>query len=130
MQKITTVLELKAAIAVLELKQETEGELLKDQFKLTYENLKPINLIKNTFHDLLSSKEIKQDLLSETISMVIGFASKKIVFGNSHNPIKQFVGALLQTGVANLASKNSEGIKGYIMRLYNSYSSKNDTSIS
>ncbi len=129
MQNITTVPELKAAIAVLELQQKLEADLLKDQFKSTYENLKPINLIKNTLHDLLSSKEIKQDLLSETLSMVIGFASKKLVFGNSHNPIKQFVGSLLQTSVSNLAFKNSDGIKGYIMRLYNSFSSKKETEI-
>jgi len=45
MEKITTIADLNDAIRILELKQKFEGELLKEEFKLTVEKLKPVNLI-------------------------------------------------------------------------------------
>ena len=49
MASITTAAELKNAIQQLEVKQAGEFKLMKEEFKNTYENLKLINIIKNTF---------------------------------------------------------------------------------
>jgi hypothetical protein len=50
MEKITSVEELKKAILLLEIKQANEGALLKEQLLVTYESLKPINLIKKSLY--------------------------------------------------------------------------------
>jgi hypothetical protein len=127
MKKITNVAELKEQILWLEIKQANEARLLKEQFKTTLEDLRPVNLIKKTFKDLVAAPELKEDLLATTLSMAAGFLTKKIVVGATHNPIKMVLGALLQMGVTAVAAKNSDGIKSTIMDLINKFSKKNKT---
>src|ERR1035437_9630354 len=55
MQNITSIAGLKDAIQVLEAEQSIRGQLLKDQLFLTYESLKPVNLIRNTLKEISSS---------------------------------------------------------------------------
>ena len=111
MSKITTTAELKEAIRLLEIEQKVEGALLKEQFKITYESLKPVNLIGNTIKELVKSPDLKGDLLTTALSLGAGFLSKKVVIGNTANPLKQLLGTLLQMGVTSLVSKNTGVIK-------------------
>ena len=124
MEKITTIAELNEAIRILEIKQKFEAELLKEEFKLTVEKLKPVNLIKTAFHDLTTSPSFKVNLLDTTISMVAGFLTKKVMIGNTHNPIKQILGTVLQMGVTSIVSKNTTDIKSTVMSLVKNFISK------
>ena len=47
MQKINSATGLRVAILELESKQSNEAELLKEQFHLAYESVKPVSLIRN-----------------------------------------------------------------------------------
>jgi hypothetical protein len=127
MEKITSIQELKKAIVLLEIKQANEGALLKEQLMETYESLKPVNLIKKSLSDLTTSPDFRDDLLGTTMSLVAGFLSKKAVVGSTHNPIKNVLGTILQIGVTNLVSKNSDGIKAVGMKLINSFFHKKET---
>ena len=127
MTKITSVNELRASILLLEIKQANEGELLKAQLKTTYESLRPVNLIKNTLHELVREPDFKGDLMSTTLSLAAGYVSKKVVIGDSTNPLKQFFGTLLQMGVTSIVSKNTDEIKSAVMTLVNKLFSKKDT---
>jgi hypothetical protein len=127
MEKITSVEELKKAILLLEIKQANEGALLKEQLMETYESLKPINLIKKSLSDLTSSPDFKGDLLGTTMSLVAGFLSKKAVVGSTSNPIKKVLGTILQIGVTNIVSKNSEGIRTVGMKILNSFFHKKES---
>ena len=49
MQNITSTAGLKNAIQLLEAEQAVKGQLLKEQFYITYESLKPVNLLKKHF---------------------------------------------------------------------------------
>jgi len=127
MEKITSVEELKKAILLLEIKQANEAVQLKEQLLVTYESLKPINLIKKIFTDITSSPDLKKDLLGTTLSLAAGYLSKKAAVGSTHNPIKQLLGTLLQLGVTNIVSKNSDGIKIIGMKILNSFFHKKET---
>jgi len=127
MKKITTIDELKQSILELEVKQANEAELLKAQFKTTYESLKPANLIKNIFHDLTSSPDLKGGIVDTALSMGAGYLSKKIAVGSTHNPIKQVLGALIQMGVTGVVSKNSEGIKSTLINLISRFINRKKT---
>lgn len=127
MQKITSIAELKSAIQELEYQQVNEWPVLKEQFLDTYENLKPINLIKNTLSDLTIGPDLKGDLLNITLSLAAGFISKKIAVGSTHNPLKQLLGTLLQMGVTSIVSKNADGIKSTTMNIINNIFSKKET---
>lgn len=111
MQKITTTAELKEAIHLLEIEQKAEGALLKEQFKITYESLKPANLIGNTIKEIIKLPNLKGDLLNTALSLSAGYLSKKAAVGNTANPVKQLLGTLLQMGITSIVSKNSGVIR-------------------
>ena len=127
MKKISSITELKETILLLEIKQLNEGQLLKEQFKITYESLRPVNLIKNTLHELAIVPDLKGDLLKATLSLVAGYLSKKVLIGSTNNPLKKLLGTLLQMGVTSIVSKNTDGIKSGVIYLVNNIFSKKDT---
>ncbi len=118
---------LNLAIAEMELKQAADKALLQEQFKITYANLSPANLIKNTFKDLTHNDEFKDDILDTAIGLATGYLSKIVIIGNSHNPLKQLLGVVLQMAVTNIVTNNTDAIKTTLMGLINKFSSKKDT---
>lgn len=102
---------LNKAIEVLQKKKDIEFELLKEQFHITYESLKPINLIKSTLADVASSPELKNNVLNNLIGLTTGYISKKVLLGSSRNPIKILLGSLFQFAIAKVVSKHTESIK-------------------
>ena len=111
MKKSSTSQALTESINRLQLKRSQELVLLKDQFHLTYESLKPINLIKHTFKEVSSSTEIKEGMINNAIGLTTGYFTKAILMGSSTNPIKKIVGTLLQFVIATLVAQNSDSIK-------------------
>jgi hypothetical protein len=117
----TTTEKLDIDIALLKSKQSKELILLKDQFHLTYDSLKPINLIKSLFHEVADSPEIKSNIVNNIIGLSTGYITKKLLFGASHNPITKLIGTLFQFGVTNVISKHSESIKSTGGRLLHNF---------
>ena len=101
---------LKEAISLLENKQAKELKLLKEEFHTTYESLKPLNLVKNTLHQVEASPEIKKDILTNTIELATNYLSKKVLTNPVHAPIKKVLGSILQLAMANILDKHSETI--------------------
>jgi len=102
---------LQESINRLQIQRSHELILLRDQFHVTYESLKPINLIKHTFKEVSSSTEIKDGMLNNVIGLTTGYFTKAILIGASANPIKKILGTLLQFTVATLVAQNSDSIK-------------------
>ena len=98
-------------IILQEQKYDIELELLKEQFHVAYESLKPINLIKNIFHEVTASPEIQNDMTSNVIGLGTGFLSKKLILNSSHNPVKKLIGTVAQFAIANLVAKHTDTIK-------------------
>jgi len=121
MAKQNAVDSLKESIRLLEIRQAEEGKLLKDQFKLTYESLKPVNLIKNSIKELANSEEIKASLFETVISILTGYLTKKMIVGSKSNPFVKILGALMQFGVTSLVAKNADSIRNYISELINRF---------
>lgn len=107
-----------------ELVQKEEEQLLKLQFKITCEGLKPVNMIKNAIDDFATKPGIKENLLSKSLSLAAGYIFKKIVIGNTSNPVKQLFGTFLQVAVSALVSTNKETIKQAAFGLLNATSVK------
>jgi hypothetical protein len=92
--------------------------MLKEQFNITYDSLKPINLIKSVFKDVATVQGLPMRLLSSTVGMGAGYLMKKIVVGRSHNIIKNLFGALLQYGVTGIVGRNPEATKAIGLGLF------------
>jgi hypothetical protein len=116
--------ELKAAIIELEHSAAIKKQRMLQQFHTTYENLQPINIIKNQLKKLMDISDLQNDAASAAIGLGAGLFSKKIYEGSSPNIFKQFLGTALEFGVAKVVANNSEKIKevvsGFLDRLFKS----------
>ena len=95
-------------IAILKARQTYELQLLKEQFHHTYDNLKPINLIKNVFKDVTSSPVIKGNIINNVIGLAAGFLSRKVLLGTNHGPVRNILGGVLQFVVTNFITKKPD----------------------
>jgi len=118
MQPITTSDELKNAIQILEFDQHVREQQLKEHVYLAIESLKPVNLIKSTIHNVVSSPYLIDNLLGVAMGLTSGYVSKKIVLGKSVNVIRKLFGSLLQFGITNVVAQNSESIKTFGQSIY------------
>ena len=126
MQKITSAIELREAILQLEIKRAEEGKALHEQFKLVYESMKPINLIKNTFKEVAASPDLKDSLVNTSVGLTAGYISKKLFEGLSNNPIRKFAGSALQFGIMNIVAKNPEVVKSFGQKILKMIRSRPD----
>ena len=96
MQKDTKIDPLKAQIQRLEAIQSQQLIELKEHAEITFEQLKPLNLIKTTLNEMTRSPDIKSHLIQGIIAVAGGYLSKKIMIGGSGNWFKQIGGTLFQ----------------------------------
>ena len=121
MAKQTAVESLKGSIRLLEIQQAEEGKILKEQFKITYESLKLVNLVKSSLKELTNSVEIKNNLFESIVSVLSGYITKKLMISSKSNPFMKISGLVLQFGVTNLVAKNAESIRTYITELIDKF---------
>jgi hypothetical protein len=111
MQNITSIAGLKNSILLLEDEQSIKGQLLKEQLFLTYESLKPENLIRHTLKEISSSPYLIDNISGSAMGLLSGFLSRKLFVGSSGNLLKKLIGSILQFGVTNIVAQNSDVIK-------------------
>ena len=114
MENINSVESLKNKIQLLEIEQNIKGELFKKQVMITYESLKPVNLIRNTLKDLFSSSFQGENITGIAAGMTGGFLLKKLFVGRSGNLFKKLIGSILQFGITNLIAQNSNLIRTFV----------------
>ena len=73
MSYINHTLLLKTQIQLLEAEQSVKGQILKDQFYVVYESLKPLNILLRTLKDISSSPNLIDNVLSTTIGLASGY---------------------------------------------------------
>ena len=124
MQNINSTAELKNAIELLEVEHALKGRLLKEQFYITYESLKPINVLKRTLKELTSSAYLIDNIPGTIMGLASGYLSKKLFTGGSANIFRKLLGSLLQFGVTNVVAKNSESIKSTGLTIFQHFLQK------
>lgn len=118
---------IKSEISFLKNKQREGLVSLKNQFHSTFENLKPINLLKETLVEIDEQPDFKSNLLNSAVGLSTGYLSKILIIGNSSNPFKKILGGVVEFAVRNVVIKNSEKIISTIETFFHLISSsKND----
>jgi len=118
MEAITTTDELKNAIQILEFDQQIREQQLKEQVYLAIESLKPVNLIKSTLHEVVSSPYLIDNLLGVAMGLTSGYITKKIALGKSVNVIRKILGSILEFGITNVVAQNTDSIKTFGQSIY------------
>lgn len=113
MQKINSGASLRDAILRLESKQFDEAIMLREQFNLTYESIKPVNLIKSIFKQAIESRDLKDNLLNTSVGLTAGYFFKILFQGLTKSPIKKLLGTAIMFGITNVIAKNPETVKSF-----------------
>jgi hypothetical protein len=111
MRSIDASTALKNRMAELEIELKADEHALKIHVKELAHNLKPGNLIKHSLKEIVTSPELKNNLLNTAIGMATGFIARKMLVGGSKNPITKMVGKLTEISVANKVGNNADGIR-------------------
>jgi len=111
MEKITSAAELRNAIRLLEQQRSHQEISLQDHWNEVTESIRPVNIIKRTFQDILPSDSSKSSLLGSALGLGTGFLTKKLFFGKSPGFMKKLLGSALQWGITALVAKNADKIK-------------------
>jgi hypothetical protein len=114
MAKQNAVDSLRESIRLLEVRQAEEGKILKEQLRITYESLKPVNLIKSTIKDIAGSVEARSGLVETIIAILSGYFTQKMVVRPGSNVLMRILGTVLQFGVASFVAKNVESIRNFM----------------
>src|SRR5450759_2591331 len=107
MQNITSKAGLKDAIQLLEAEQAIKGQLLKDQFYLTYESLKPVNLLMHTLKEISSSPYLIDNISGTAMCFACVFLSIIIFVVSSVHLFMSLIGSILHFGLTNIVAQNS-----------------------
>lgn len=118
MKRISNTLELKEAITELEIKRAETGKALRDEFGKLKESLKPVNLVKNAFHELSTSPAVRENVLTGILGLAAGYIAKRALFGSTNNPVKKIAGAVLQMGIVGGASRIKAGGMSILKRIF------------
>lgn len=105
MEAIYTIDQLNQKIQELEVRQDTEWCDIKDHIDDIKENLKPINLIRNTVEEINETVGFKSHLAQSAISIGIGYIAKRFIVGKGDSMFKGILGSIVQLVVTNLVSK-------------------------
>ncbi len=106
MKKIDSVIRLREAITQLEHQQAAEKRLLRAQFQAAYDEIQPINLIKNTFKAISEKQDVKQDIINTAMGLGVSYLSKRLLNDTSKKPSKKLIGAAVLLGIAVFVIKN------------------------
>lgn len=128
MESITNIQELKHAIQLLEIEQAEKAQELREQFYITYESLKPINIVLNTLKEISSSPLLLNNIVGTAAGLATGFLTKKVVVGASSNIFRKILGSLLQVGVTNAVAQHPDAIKTMGQYFFNKIFSKKEDS--
>jgi hypothetical protein len=111
MEKIITENDLRGAILQLESRQADEARLMKEQFLVAVESIKPINLIKSTFIEAAESGDLQDNLFNSTVGLSAGYVTKVLFQSVSGSPIKKVLGTAIMFGIKNLVARNPDTVK-------------------
>ncbi|MFT7351611.1 MAG: hypothetical protein ACI9XR_001367 [Flavobacterium sp.] len=98
---------LSEAIKQLEAKKQSEKNLLIAHFEFTKEQLNPLNIIKEKFNHTIHSGEVKDKIITAVMGVVSGFATKKLLFSKSTNPIVGLLLSGVQTKLFSAAKESN-----------------------
>ena len=115
MKKIAADESLKNTIKVLEVDQAINGELVMKQFDHVTENVKPVNIVKNSFNKVFTSPKLVENVLGLTTGLATGYLTKKIAVGSKGNLLRRFLGVSIQLVVTTFVAQHPEAIKSSVL---------------
>jgi hypothetical protein len=122
MEKITSSIELKNAIILLESEQLAKGLLIKEQLT----NINPLNLIKRALKDGAKSPGIIENVIVGGVGLAAGYLTRIFYVGSSANIFRKLLGVALQFGATSVVTQNAPIVKSLGQLLLNLHLANNE----
>lgn len=113
MKDLTSYDILQNSIQLAKEEQIVKRQLLQEQLNISYESLKPLNLLKGAIKDMSSTPDLGSNILGSVLGVGSGFLSHRLVVGASGNIIRKLLGSFIQLGVTNIVAKHPDAIKNF-----------------
>ena len=126
MGKIQSMSDLEDAIKLLEYKKTEDKQFLREISNMAYDSLKPINIIKNIFKEIVEPQNLKDNLLNTSVGLGLGYLSKILFQSVVKVPFKKFFGSALMHNIENLVAKNPEVVSTLATLFLNFFSKNSD----
>jgi|688.fasta_scaffold285699_2 hypothetical protein len=97
--------ELELHIHTLKLLHDKNFSLLKEQFELTYESMKPINIIKNTISEIANNQTIKRNAIDTMVVLSTKYVIDKISRNKPHNKLIGVLASFLEFSMIKYVTK-------------------------
>lgn len=117
MRQLNNIDDLKGAIEEMEQLQQLQKYELQQQFEITKQSLKPINIIKSSFRDFKNDPQTQNALVKSAAGVGLGLLTKNLFVGKSSSIIKNLLGGVIETGVKGLSANNK--VSAYAVAIYN-----------
>ncbi len=127
MGKIQSLSDLEDTIKLLEYKKAEDEQLLKEISYMTYESVKPINMLKNIFKESLTPQNLKENLINTSVGLGFGYLSKILFQSVVRVPFKKLIGSALMLSIENMVVKNPEIVSAIATFFLNSFNKKPDS---
>lgn len=121
MASIQTQQDLDNAILHLEQRQLLEKNAMQKHYHEVYENLQPVNLLKNAIDEISDANELKKDMLKAAVALAIGYMAKKIIqtyLVKSRTPLALGIETLLQIIISGIVAKNGNIFKDIVLYFF------------
>ncbi len=110
MKNSSAMSELIEEIDYLKFRQNENLTDLKNHFHLTTDSLKPMNLIKNSFQNVLASPNLKSNIFKSALGYGTTYLSNKFYDENSINPAKRILSRAVKFGIEYLYNKRKSSL--------------------
>ena len=97
--------DLEEAIRLQELKVAASKELLIEQYQITKENLKPVNLAKNAFSQMTGNSELGKKLLKAGLGIGAAFVTKRLISSPATSLASKALTIAMNLGLAKAIAK-------------------------
>jgi len=101
---------LRETIRVLEIRQAEERKDFNKQLKMTFDSLKPANLIKSTFKDIANHMEMKSNVFEAIIPLMTNFLSAKFLRFGRRNSFYRVIATMIQMSITNFTARHRHTI--------------------
>ncbi len=121
MEAIQTHDDLQKAIHELENRQMEQKNAMEQHFHESYESIKPVNIIKNTLHDINDSEEVKKAMVKAAVGLAIGYVTKLLIDSfvlKTKRPVTSRIGTLIQFLISGWVAKNGEMMKNIALHFF------------
>ena len=110
--------ELHSAIIELEKRKVIQESLLKDQFHVVRESLRPVNMIRSTFSKITHTPEIREGVFKTVAGIGIGLLTKNMFLGKAIPLVRSLVGSAVENSVDKTVKTGADTVKAYGTAIY------------